>query len=153
MVKNLTNPFRDLPLPLGSLITAAGQRLSAELDGALRTAGYPDLRASHAPIFMAIDPDGTRVTDLAQRAKMTKQAAGELIRYLMSHGYLASSVDPSDHRAKVVRLTDSGWQAVRTGEGVITRFDAWLGATVGERQVRQLRSTLQRIIDTPPDVR
>jgi hypothetical protein len=65
MVKRLTNPFREWPTPLGSLLTSAGQRLSAELDDSLRAAGFADLRAAHAPVSMAIDPDGTRITDLA----------------------------------------------------------------------------------------
>ena len=76
MVKRLTNPLRDRPTPLGSLLNAAGQRLSAELDAALREAGFADLRAAHAPLFTAIDVDGTRVTELAERTAMSKQAVG-----------------------------------------------------------------------------
>lgn len=148
MVKSLTNPLRDRPTPLGSLITAAGQRLSSELDAALRAAGLPDLRAAHAPIFMVIDAEGTRVTELAERTKMTKQAAGELIRYLTDRGYLQVTPGPTDKRARIVRLTARGWDAVSTGERVIAAFDRWLEHRIGAEQVVELRQTLTAIAAT-----
>ena len=141
MVKRLTNPLRERPTPLGSLLNAAGQRLSAELDAALQEAGFLDLRASHAPVFMAIDPGGSRVTALAERAAMSKQAVGELIRYLVEHGYLAVDTDADDRRAKRVTLTESGWKALDLGERVIADYDTWLEHAVGvvpgeDRRVR-----------------
>ncbi|MEV6488666.1 MarR family transcriptional regulator [Actinoplanes sp. NPDC051633] len=150
MVKRLTNPFLGAPTPLGSLLTAAGQRLSAELDAALRAAGFPDLRSAHAPVFMAIDPEGTRVTELARRTRMTKQAVGELIRYLAAHGYVTVAPDPDDGRARRVSLTDAGWRAIDTGERVIGDFDQWLNDAIGADVVVQLRQALDRIIATDP---
>ena len=150
MVKRLTNPLRSRPTPLGSLLNAAGTRLSAELDHALRAAGFMDVRAAHAPVFMAIDPDGTRVTELAERAAMSKQAVGELIRHLAEHSYLTVTPDRTDRRAKKVELTERGWEALDLGERVIADFDAWLEQAVGHDQVTQLRGILARIIVTDP---
>ena len=149
MVKRLTNPLRERPFPLGSLLNAAGQRLGAELDAALQEAGFLDLRAAHAPVFMAIDPDGSRVTALAEKAAMSKQAVGELIRYLVGHGYLAVDTDPDDRRAKRVTLTESGWDALDLGERVIADYDTWLDHAVGADQVASLRAVLHRIIAAP----
>lgn len=150
MVKRLTNPFRGAPTPLGSLLTAAGQRLSAELDAALQAAGFPDLRAAHAPVFMAVDPEGTRVTELALRTRMTKQAVGELVRYLADRGYLTVAPDPDDRRARRVSLTSAGWRAIDTGEQVIGDFDRWLADSIGADVVVQLRNALDRIVATDP---
>ncbi len=147
------NPFLGRPTPLGSLLTAAGQRLAQELNTALADAGYPDLRAAHAPVFMAIDPDGTRVTELAERTRMTKQAVGELVRRLEDRGYVAVTADPADARVRRVRLTDHGWQALATGERVIAEFDRWLETSIGAQQVTRLRSTLTAIADTAVPVR
>src|ERR1041385_3849187 len=74
--------------PLGVLLAAAERALAAELESGLREAGYADLRSAHAQVFLALDADGSRLTDLAGRAGMTKQAMGELGRYLEQHGYL-----------------------------------------------------------------
>lgn len=153
MVNPLTNPFLGAPLPLGSLFTAAGQRLSAELDGALQDAGFPDLRSAHAPIFMGIAPEGSRGSELARRARMTKQAAGELIRYLVERDYLTVTPDPADGRAKKVELTERGWEAILVGERVIADFDAWLAAQIGPDNVAQLRQILITIAETDPSRR
>jgi DNA-binding MarR family transcriptional regulator len=147
------NPFLGRPTPLGSLLTAAGQRLAQELNTALAEAGYPDLRAAHAPVFMAIDPVGTRVTELAERTKMSKQAVGELVRRLEGQGYVEVAPDPSDARVRRVRLTDDGWRAIAAGERVIDEFDRWLEASLGADQVARLRSTLTAIADTAVPVR
>jgi DNA-binding MarR family transcriptional regulator len=150
MVKRLTNPLRGRPTPLGSLLNAAGQRLGAELDAALREAGFDDLRAAHAPLFVAIDAGGSRVTELAERSAMSKQAVGELIRHLAARGYVTVDVDPDDRRAKRVTLTERGWRALHLGTAVIDEYDDWLAATVGADQVDALRAALDRIISTPP---
>lgn len=153
MVKHLTNPFRNEPLPLGSLLNAAGQRLSTELDNALRIAGFADLRASHAAIFMAIEPDGSRLTDLAGHARMTKQAAGELVGYLVECGYVIITPDPLDGRARRVLLTERGWEALAAGEQVIADFNQWLDQVVGVDQVARLREVLTLIAESEPGSR
>lgn len=150
MVKSLTNPFLDRPLPLGTLLSTAGQRLAGLLDRELGAAGFTDIRAAHAPVFMSIDPEGSRITELAERAQMTKQAMGELLRHLAERGYVEIGVDPSDRRARRVVLTDRGWSAIEVGVGVIERFDAWLAQTVGERQVAATRRTLGKILREVP---
>jgi DNA-binding MarR family transcriptional regulator len=148
MVKRLTNSLQGRPTPLGTLLSTAGQRLSAELDQALHDAGFADLRAAHAPVFMVIDADGTRITDLAARTHMTKQAVGELVRYLARCGYLEITTDAADRRARVVTLTDRGWSAIDTGEQVIDGFDHWLSDAIGDVAVGQLRDALTRITET-----
>lgn len=153
MVKSLTNPFRSRPVPLGTLLAAAHQRLATQLDTSLGAAGFDDLRSSHAAIFMAIDGEGSRLTEVAHRVKMTKQAAGELVAHLVERGYLTVTPDPSDRRAKIIQFTRQGWSAISEGERVITNFDSWLQAAVGAAAVTTLRETLVRISETAPGSR
>lgn len=150
MVKRLINSFNEMPAPLGTLLTAAGQRLSARLDRSLAEAGFADLRSAHAVVFMSVAAEGSRVTELAERARMTKQAVGELIRYLVERGYLVTAADPGDGRAKRVQLTDRGWAAIDLGQQVIADFDQWLEDAVGARAVRQLREVLTAIAQIDP---
>jgi DNA-binding MarR family transcriptional regulator len=148
VVKPLTNPMQGRPTPLGSLLTAAGQRVSSELDAALRAAGLDELRAAHAPLFVVIDAEGTRVTELADRMKMTKQAAGELVRYLAERGFVEVTPGAADRRARIVTLTDRGWEAVEVGMSVIAAFDRWLDDRIGAEHVDELRQTLTAIAST-----
>lgn len=147
MVKRLTNPLEGRPLPLGSLINRAGLRLTTALDDALRDAGFTDLRAAHAPVFMAIRVEGSRTTELATRTQMSKQAMGELVRYLKECGYVDVRPDPADGRARLVSLTARGWAALDTGVRVIDGFDAWLLEQIGAAGVTRLRKTLTTIVE------
>ncbi|WP_246003186.1 MarR family winged helix-turn-helix transcriptional regulator [Nocardia tenerifensis] len=137
----------DRPAPLGNLLFAAARTLSAELDAGIAAAGFDDVRAAHAPVFQLVEPDGTRMTTLAERAGMTKQAMGELVRHLEGCGYVALEVDPADRRARLVRLTTRGWAVVDAGVAVVERFDRHLDRIVGAAEVARLRATLSRIID------
>ncbi|MEV0252441.1 MarR family winged helix-turn-helix transcriptional regulator [Nocardia sp. NPDC050712] len=147
MVKRLTNPLVDRPAPLGNLLAAAARTLAAELDAGIAAAGFADVRAAHAPVFQLIEPAGTRLTVLAERAGMTKQAMGELVRHLDRQGYVELTGDPGDRRAKLVRLTRRGWAVVDAGVAVIERFDQHLDQIVGAPEVARLRRTLLGIID------
>lgn len=84
-----------------------------ELIERLRAAGYDDMTAAHHPVFENVDPEGTRLTTLASRAGMTHQSMGELVAALVERGYLERVPDPSDGRARLVRLTKHGRDAVR----------------------------------------
>ena len=152
MVNPLTNVFLERPAPLGSLLSSAGRRLAGDLDAALERTGFGDLRAAHAPLFMAIPPEGSTSTELAKRAHMTKQAMGELVRYLEQRGYVVVVTASADRRARIIRLTDRGWQAHNAGLAVIAEFDEWLARAIGADQVGQLRQTLQRIITADRNV-
>jgi DNA-binding MarR family transcriptional regulator len=128
-------------------MSTTAARLAARLDAGLREAGFPDLRAAHAAPFMVIDPEGTRASHLAARANMTKQAMGELVAYLVQRGYLESVPDPSDGRARLVRPTARGWEAVDAGVRVIDAFDDWLEGRLGRDGALLLRRNLHLILE------
>ena len=59
-------------------------------------------------MFGNIDPEGSRLTELAERARMTKQSVGEVATDLEQRGYVERVPDPADGRAKIIRLTERG---------------------------------------------
>ncbi|TMC10465.1 MAG: winged helix DNA-binding protein [Chloroflexi bacterium] len=131
--------------PLGVLLSAAERALAADLEEGLRSAGYHDLRAAHAQVFAAIDAQGSRLTDLAGRAGMTKQAMGELVRYLEQHDYLHVEPDSRDRRAKLIRPTARGWSAHQASIALLVETDRRLSERLGDQGLRDLRSHLARI--------
>ena len=72
---------------------------------------------------------------------------GELVAHLVERGYLETVPDPSDGRARLVRATARGWQAVDTGVEVIAGFDAWLEERLGTDGVARLRRDLRLILE------
>ena len=94
---------------LGRLLLEAHRALGAELVATLTERGYPDARPGHAAVFLHIDRrSGTRLTELARRARMTKQGMMLVVDDLEERGYVRRVPDVEDARAKVVRTASAG---------------------------------------------
>lgn len=98
---------------LVSLVRQAARTMVDELVVRMRAAGYQDCSAAHQPIFENLDPGGTRLTTLAARTGLTHQSTSELVATLERLGYLRRLTDPTDRRARLVKLTARGRAAVR----------------------------------------
>ena len=96
-----------------SLLRRTNHLMVDEITERLEASGFPDSPPSFHPIFENIDPEGTRLTVLANRAGLTHQSVGEVVAELERRGYIERIPDPSDGRAKFVRLTDEGRALVR----------------------------------------
>ena len=97
---------------------------SAERSEATRVVGT--LRSSQLRLLSLTPVDGMRVTDLADRVGMTKQALGEFANDLEARGLLESLRDPADRRVRLLRPTARGIRAVAAGESVIRAVeDRW----------------------------
>src|SRR5690349_10738908 len=70
------------------------------------------LRPAHTGLLPHIDKEGTRLTELARRVGVTKQAVGQLVEDLERMGVVERAPDPLDGRARLVRFTDRGLQAI-----------------------------------------
>jgi DNA-binding MarR family transcriptional regulator len=112
--------------------------------------GGPVLRAAHAQVFEHLDPGGTRITTLAERARMTHQAMGELVADLEQAGLLERVTDPADRRARLVRPTAAG-DAVLARARLRVLHDRWARELEGVSvaQVTAALDILIRICEEP----
>lgn len=134
---------RDRPASLVAMFRQIARLMVDELVERLRAAGYADCTPAHHPLFENIDPQGTRLTVLAARAGMTHQSMSELVGSLVRLGYLERTVDPTDGRARLVRLTRYGQGAVRRAVKEIAEIEAaWLERFRGAGVDLDLRETL-----------
>jgi DNA-binding MarR family transcriptional regulator len=109
--------------------------------------GYPEVRYAHGAVFQYLDDDGTRVSVLAERAKVTKQAMAELVAHLEAHGYVERVPDPQDRRAKLVRTTPHGRGVFAVARAFVVDLDARLVECMGEAKVRRLRALLLELAE------
>jgi DNA-binding MarR family transcriptional regulator len=112
-----------------------------------------DLRPAHGAAFQAIEPDGSRVTEMAAAAQMTAQGLGQLVDQLQRLGYVDRVPDPRDGRAKLVVLTDRGWEAVAVGRRALADMEAAWDAALGRRRSDAFRAALAviaELLDEPP---
>ena len=127
------------------LLDVAFDRFSADLYERIAAAGFDDVRPGHGCVFGTIEPDGSRLTDLAERARMTKQTVGEVTTDLARLGYVERVPDPRDGRAKIIRLTARGREAQSVGRELIEETEAEWAERYGEDTMRSLRDALEVI--------
>jgi DNA-binding MarR family transcriptional regulator len=132
-------------LPLIRLLDVAFDDFSDELSRRVEAAGFTDIRPGHGCVFGTIDPQGSRLTDLAQRANMTKQSVGEATSDLEQRGYVERVPDPNDGRAKIIRLTERGREAQSIGRRLIDDLEREWADRYGQERVAALREALEAI--------
>lgn len=76
----------------------------------LKLNGHSELTAAHINLTRNLDEDGTRLTELARRASLTKQSMSELVDQVEQTGLIEKRPDPSDGRAKLVCFTKTGME-------------------------------------------
>ena len=138
---------------IARLLLRAVRAVQATYIERLQQRGHPGLRTGHIPVLAGLDPEssgGTRITDLANRAGMTRQMMGRLVRELESLGYLATAAHPDDLRAVVVTMTERG-NAIRAEAGeVIADMEADYAVLLKDPDLAALKGALQSIISTSP---
>ena len=130
---------------LGLLCFIAYRAMETRVMNAVLAAGFDDITIAQARMFARIGPDGTRLTDLAEQAQVTKQTAGFLVDQLERGGYVSREPDPADARARLVRITPRGLAAVaaaRQAEAAVQ--DEWT-RHLGKTATAQLRRALTRL--------
>src|SRR4051795_12058090 len=161
----------DQPEPVGEdarvtditrLLLEARRSLASELDADLGERGYPDLRPGHAALFLSVDRrSGSRLTDLAEQTRLTKQAMMSMGGDLENRGYVRRGArpapappqrgprasrrvpDPPDARAKLVRLTAHGRRAAAECRRAVQALEQRTRRLLGDRSYDALREALE----------
>jgi DNA-binding MarR family transcriptional regulator len=126
----------DDPLPflMGALLKQVSSAvLAADLDG---------LRVSHLRLLRTLPGEGLRITEIAERTSMTKQACGQFVRHLEATGHVQVAVPPDDRRSRVVLRTPAGDHAVAAFDQVLAGLEERWEAEVGAQRYRSLRAVV-----------
>lgn len=134
-------------LPIGMIAQQLHRAFEAECFARLAAAGFTGLRMRHSVLLNALGPDGGRITQLAAELGMTKQAMGEMIDDLESNGYLERTSDPSDRRARVIRFTAKGQDALAMAFEVIPAIEREYAERVGADRYLAAKRTIAELVD------
>ncbi len=107
-----SNP--DVPLALSNL-AARGQ-----------------VSAAHIHITRHLALEGSRLTELAVQAGMSKQAMGKLVDQCDAWGLVKRTPDARDARARLVRFTPDGLAWLQAFEQAVGQAEAELRQAVGD---------------------
>ena len=90
------------------------------------------LTAAHWHISRHLPPEGARLTDLAQRAGMRKQAMATLVKQCEAWGMVQREGDASDARVRKVCFTPTGLAWLAAYRDSVAQAEKELRAAVGE---------------------
>lgn len=126
----------------GLLLYIPYRWLENRVIAALAEAGYTDITTAQMKIVQRIGPAGTRLTELAEQAQVTKQTAGFLVDQLEKGGWVERVPDPSDRRARLVRIAARGAAALPVAAAAVAKTEAEWEAHLGTQRMTQLRGIL-----------
>ena len=117
-------------------------RISARL----HARGHPGVRSAHSAVLAHLGTGAVRVTDLAERGRVTQQAMGKILRELERMGYVSRAVDATDKRAREIRLTRRGRLLVDDCRAVVAEVQRDLSRLAGDAEMAQLEQCLRRVV-------
>jgi DNA-binding MarR family transcriptional regulator len=123
-----SRPRRQWPgtAHLGALLRDPALTINELVSERLAARGFPDLRPAHGTIGQHIADAGSRVTELAALAQLSKPTVVYLVNDLERLGYVDRVPDAGDGRAKLVRLTARGVHAQRAAREIVAEIeDDW----------------------------
>jgi DNA-binding MarR family transcriptional regulator len=129
---------------LGVLMFIPYRHLEQRILAVVLEAGHP-ITLAQARIFQRVDHRGSRLTSLAESAQLTKQAAGFLVDQLERAGYVERAADPEDGRARIIRITERGYDVIAVATAEQAKIEAAWARHLGPRATRDLRQALERL--------
>jgi len=130
---------------LGTLLRDPALAINELVSERLAERGFGDFRPAHGTIGQHISDRGSRVTELARLAQVSKPTVVYLVNDLERLGYVERIPDPADGRAKLVCLTKRGARAQQEARKIVAEIERDWGRTFGERDLVALRALLERL--------
>ncbi len=80
---------------------------------------------------------------MAERAGITQQAMGKLVKEMEEEGYVARRIDESDKRARLIELTELGRRLVADNAEIVEEILEEYRKAIGAEGIDNLNSILQ----------
>jgi DNA-binding MarR family transcriptional regulator len=99
-------------------------------------------RASHTNLFPHLDFEGVRISELARRLDISKQAISQTIAELELMDVVETIPDPSDGRARLARFTEKGKLGIMQGLSVLRELESEIERSIGRAKFTALHEAL-----------
>ncbi len=124
------------------VLLSASATFARDVLRVMHEAGFDAVAEAHLTLFRNLDLDGTRLTEIASRARMTKQAMAELVDKAEALGFVVRQPDPGDRRAKTVFLTRAGLRLLDEQRKAVEATERRMAALSGDAFAAELRAQL-----------
>lgn len=133
---------------LGRLLIRAFDHFEDRIVAGIRERGFEEFRASDTGVLRSVDLEGTRVSEIARRARVTPQAVSQAVAGLEERGLVKTAPDPDDGRARLVRFTERGRELILAGQETTEELYREWEEIVGQEGLNELRQHLVRLVLT-----
>ena len=131
----------------GAYLRMLWDDLRYNMETQLKENGYDDISPSHGWIFSNTEDGGSRITELAAKARITKQSMSVLVAQLENGGYVKKILDSNDKRAWLLVLTAKGKKVKSAGQQINYAFEEGWKRKLGEKDYNHLRQLLMRLCE------
>jgi DNA-binding MarR family transcriptional regulator len=129
------------------LLLRASRVLNVEIVAELTRRGYA-IRSTHTALLSNLDAGGNKLSVVAARAGMSKQAMGRLADELGTLGYLLSTDDAEDKRSRILRFTTKGWDLMIESFNTLEAIERRYANRIGVERLESLRTILQDLLSS-----
>ena len=109
--------------------------------------GFTDIRVVHTSLIRCMDAEGTRLTDIADRAGMHKQAIGQLVKECEQTGYVERRPDPVDGRAQLICFTKRGLKLLKALAEIHADSENDFVEIIGADRIGPFKRALHRVAE------
>lgn len=135
---------------VGRAILEAFNVFEGEVLRQLERDGFGMVSSVHLNLYRNLDFDGTRLTELAQRGKITKQSMQELVDRAEKQGFVERRQDPADRRAKIVAFSQKGLSLLEALHRAIVATEERMVAEIGAETVARIDQALRQYAGERP---
>jgi DNA-binding MarR family transcriptional regulator len=113
-----------------------------------REAEYHEVRPAYGSILIPLfEEDGLQISELAKRARLSKQTMTTLLKLMEARGLVARQRDQRDSRASRIYLTEYGRRFKSVAVRVLGEMDELLGKRLSKRDISILRRCLRELME------
>jgi DNA-binding MarR family transcriptional regulator len=133
---------------LGFLLAKATQRWNELLHDRFVAAGFAEVRPSYGSILVPLfEEDGLRMSELARRARLSKQTMTTMVPLLERDGLVVRRADPSDGRAALVFLTARGRRLEPVAAAILAELEQQARNLLGAKGVGEVKEALRELME------
>ena len=136
--KNATWRLRGV----GRILFMASDAFVRDMLRAANKPGQPPIQDVFLVLLRNLELDGSRLTNIAVRSRMTKQAMMELVDKAEGLGFVRRKIDPTDRRSKLIVFTPKGLRMLTQLRGGIARAEGRMAQIIGKKFVAEMKEVL-----------
>jgi len=130
---------------LGRLVT----RISMKIQYEVSQQSGPRIKVTPAQksLLFNLEQNGNRISEIAERLLVSKQAASKLVQELESSGLVKRRVDKCDARASIITFTAKGRHIVDSTMDCLENLENNIEKRFGKSELKDMKKKLEALAD------